>query len=54
MKIFIFIMVIGIINFYGFICHPEMKQALVLMDLMSFAMALAIIYVSGMSNESDE
>lgn len=54
MRLFIFILVVGTINVYGFLCHPEMKRALILMNLLSFAMALAIIYAEIIAIEKNE
>lgn len=53
MNLFIFILVVGIINVYGFIYQPDMIRSLVAMDLLAFAMALAIIYAKIISDEKD-
>ncbi len=53
MKLLIFILIVCMMNFYGFICHPEMTRALIAMDLLSFAMALAIIYADIMASDKN-
>lgn len=42
------------LNVYVLFFHPEIKESLVAIDLLSFAMAIAILYGDIMSSDESE
>lgn len=53
-RAFVFIALVGILNVYVILFHPEIKETLIAVDLLSFAMAIAILYGDIMSINEDE
>lgn len=53
-RAFIFIALVSMLNVYVLFFHPEIKESLVAIDLLSFAMAIAILYGDIMSVNEDE
>lgn len=53
-KMFVFLILVTILNIYVLIFHPEIKEPLVAIDLLSFAMAIAILYGDIMSDDESE
>lgn len=53
-RAFIFIILVSMLNVYVLFFHPEIKESLVAIDLLSFAMAIAILYGDIMSSDESE
>ncbi|MGG6137309.1 hypothetical protein ACQV2E_15750 [Pantoea allii] len=54
LRAFVFLILVSMLNVYVLLLHPDIKGALVAVDLLSFAMAIAIIYGDIMASDENE